>query len=92
MFGSGYVLDHVVLEYNRRETEELFRSYVSDLAKCLVETWGGEVPYRYSDLLEYKEEPQKTGDEIALEVIRKLGLKGKHNGLHEIEGESGTRL
>ena len=91
MFGSGYVIDHVVAEHNRRVREDAFRSYVSDMAKCIAEAWGTKVNYRYDELFDpHNDEPEKTGDEVALEVIQKLGLEGKTDGLHDIESVAGA--
>ena len=88
MLGTEYVIDHVVAEYNRRIEEASYRGYVCDLLKCLAEFVGTDVPYRYAELITpQKKEPEKTGDEVALEVIEKLGLKVKH-GLHEVESDS----
>lgn len=88
MFGSGYVIDHVVAEHNSRAKEEGYRLYMSDLMKCLAEVMGVTVNYRYADTVAKPEkEDERTGDEIALEVITKLGLKGKSDGLHEDESD-----
>lgn len=88
MIGSGYVIDHVVAEHNKRAKDEAYRIYVGDLLKCLAETWGAQIPYRYADMIAPQEEEQKSGDEVAIEVITKLGLKGKTDGLHEVESDT----
>ena len=85
--GSGYVIDHVVAEHHKRAKDEAYRIYVGDLLKCLAETWGAQIPYRYADMIAPQEE-QKSGDEVAIEVITKLGLKGKTDGLHEVESDT----
>ena len=88
MFGNRYVIDHVVCEHNKRSKEEAYRIYVGDLLKCLAETWGAQIHYRYTDMIAPQVEEQKSGDEVALEVITKLGLKGKTDGLHEAESDT----
>ncbi len=88
MLGAEYVIDHVVAEYNRRMEENVYRGYVCDLLKCVAEFVGTDVPYRYAELVSPpKEASEKTGDEVALEVIDKLGLKVKTHGLHETESD-----
>ena len=56
----------------------------------MAEQCGVRVNYRYRELIDSQEEETMTGDEVALMVIEKLGLKVKTNGngLHEVESES----
>ena len=75
LLGSGYVIDHVIAEWNRRMDEKVFRIYVSDLLKSMAESWGNQINYRYTDLIEPAEEEPENGDEIALAVIERAGLK-----------------
>ena len=77
LLGSEYVIDHVVAEHNVRMKDEIYKCYVSDIAKVMSEIWGAKVPERYYDMISppLPEDTYKTGDEVALEVIRRLGLK-----------------
>ena len=59
--------------------KETFRIYVSDLLKVTVELLGGTVDRRYGDIISMKNEPELSGDEIALKVIKNAGLKVKEN-------------
>ena len=93
MLGNGYVMDHcisVFLYETRAKADELkYQVYVTDCLRLLTETAarcvmsGSNVTYigmRYADTLERfkaKEKPEKTGDEIALEIIKKAGLSLK---------------
>lgn len=88
LIGRGYIVDHCVSLFNSRAKERLFQIYITDALKCLndnvAKTLGGStLKVRYYDLLESgnKQENEKTGDEIALEIIKKAGLKvkGKEN-------------
>ena len=65
-----------------RYEEKLFRSYVSDLLKVVAEGKTAAVNYRYADLIEQPKQEEKTADEIAIEVIKRAGLKGKSNGIN----------
>lgn len=79
LFGSEYVIEYVIATHNERERDSIFRMYVTDMLKGIGETWGGEIKYRYVDLIKVEEpvKEEKSGDEIALEVIERAGLKGR---------------
>ena len=77
----------MVAEYKANSERYVYRVYVTDMLKCLAESWGADVPYRYREIIEPEDEEPESGDEIALKVIRKLGLKVKTNGLYETESE-----
>lgn len=88
--GSEYVIDHVICENDRREKELAYKIYVSDILKVMVNQWGADVGERYADWIkdeEPEQEEELTGDEIALAVLEKAGLKGRNNGLNEPSGE-----
>lgn len=75
LFGSYYVIDHVKAEHNIRMEEKVYRDYTADLLKVVAESIGATVSCRYHDLIDRPQETEKTGDEIALEVITRAGLK-----------------
>ena len=77
-------------EHGKRIREENYRIYMTDVLACMAEQCGVIVNYRYRELIDSQEEETMTGDEVALMVIEKLGLKVKTNGngLHEVESES----
>ena len=87
MFGSNYVNEHVIAEHNIRMKELTYRVYTSELLKCLAESWGATINARYADLISPAEEEEESGDEVALRVIKKLGLRSKSDGLHETESD-----
>ena len=76
IFGSQYVIDHVVAEHNCRMETTIYRSYMSDVVRAIAGNLGVEVNTRFADLFERPIEQEMTGDEIALQVIKKAGLKG----------------
>ena len=89
LIGKGYIVDHCVSLFNSRAKERLYQTYITDTLKCLNDNvakivGGSTLKARYHDLFEIgiKKESEKTGDEIALEIIRKAGLKvkGKEDG------------
>ena len=77
LFGREYVIEHMIAEHDNRMHEKVYRSYTADLLKVIAESMGATVSQRYTDLI--TEEPQETmsGDEVALQVIKKAGLKVK---------------
>lgn len=89
LIGKGYIVDHCVSLFNNKAKERLYQTYITDTLKCLNDNLakvigGTSIKARYYDLLEAgsQKESEKTGDEIALEIIRKAGLKvkGKEDG------------
>ena len=62
---------------------------MTDVLACMAEQCGVRVNYRYRELIAPQEEDIMTGDEVALKIKKKLGLKGKTDGnrLHEVESE-----
>ena len=78
--GSGYVIEHCVSAFSDMCEEKAFRSYIADGIKCISEAianqFGGSyLQERYADIITVSRVEEKTGDEIALEVIKKAGLK-----------------
>ena len=81
LFGSDYVIDHVMAEAEDYFHEKAYRHYVTEMLKSLAESWGTPVIMRYLDMIEQKEpEEELTGDEIALGVIERAGLKVRGGG------------
>lgn len=80
MLGKGYAVEYCVSLYNKRMEEKAYRIYVTDTLKninaCLAHTFSGTVmSQRFAELLDIRREPEKTGDEIAMEIIKNAGLK-----------------
>lgn len=82
------MIDHVLAEHKNRSHERLYRIYTSDMLKSISEFCGNEVYYKYSDLIKPREEEAETGDEVALRVIKRIGLKGKQNEPTGISSEA----
>lgn len=75
LFGSYYVIEHVIAEANKRSEERFYRIYASDMLKAIAESLGAEVNERYVDLIN-NDVDTRTGDEIAADIIKRAGLKG----------------
>lgn len=77
MYGSNYVIEHVIAEHNDRAEKRLYRCYTTDMLKAIAEGMGATVNSRFVDSLNNEPQDETTGDEIALDIIKRAGLKGK---------------
>lgn len=57
----------------------MFKYYVTDLLKCVTEYCGADVARRYYDIVNVSRNDTQTGDEIAVGVIKRAGLKLKES-------------
>ena len=73
------MIDHCIQAARHEHTEVLFRSYISDLLKAMAESNGVIVNYRYAEIILPKAKDNRTGDDVALDVIKRAGLKVKEN-------------
>ena len=79
LFGSYFVIEHMATEHEKRMNELIYRAYITDALKAMAESWGVSIMSRYVDLINREPEETKSGDDIALEVIMKAGLKVKED-------------
>lgn len=82
LIGKGYVIDHCISLFNKQAKEEAYRTYVTDTLKTLnsnfAKIFGGNYfNLRYADAVNPNEESDKSGDEIARDIIKRAGLKVK---------------
>lgn len=76
------MIDHCISLFNKQAKEEAYRSYVTDTLKALngnfAKIFGGAFfNTRYVDVVNPNEESDKSGDEIARDIIKRAGLKVK---------------
>lgn len=90
LFGSEYVADHVLLEYNNRQNNLIYKMYVTDIIKTMAQGHIIKDAPRYIELIRNNKQEEKSGDEIALDVIRRLELAGVNSGCNESSGETVT--
>lgn len=79
--GKGYVVQHCISLYRKRQEMLQFRSYIADaimtLNNAFVRQFGGnEITTRYIDLVqpERLQENDRDADEIAADIILRAGL------------------
>lgn len=57
-----------------------YENYTSDLLKIIAEQLGVNVNMRFADTFENQEAKEPDADEIALDIIKRAGLRGKQDG------------
>jgi hypothetical protein len=78
VLGTEYIFQHILqtLEAERKET--LYRYYVTDALQVIAENTarngGTRITVRFCDLLKSSPKDNRSGKEIAADVIRKAGL------------------
>lgn len=82
IIGKGYVIDHCVSLFNRRQKEQIYRNYITDTLKLindnLSKVYGGQyMKTRYAEMVEPQKQDTRTGDEIARDIIKRAALKFK---------------
>jgi hypothetical protein len=83
LFGSGYVIEHCISVLRIKAKKRLASYYIADALKnindILAERFGGNMMVnRLMDVMtDEKQESEKSGDEIAADIIRRAGLEMK---------------
>ena len=81
IFGSGYVVDHCVAVFAKKEQEKMFRSYLADSLMAIANNTAGlaeqgqVMTARLAELMSWVDVDERTGDEIALDIINRAGLR-----------------
>ena len=79
LLGTEYLIEHIISEHQKEVHKKAYWSYTADILKALAESMGVEVERRYADIISNKPVDNRTGDEIALDVITRAGLKVKND-------------
>lgn len=61
-----------------QQEEYAFRVYVSDILSVIAQSIGAEVYTSYVELINPEKVDRRTGDEIALDIIKRAELKVKN--------------
>lgn len=91
MFGRGYVIDHVLASLRQEAKERRYRAYVTDSLRVITENTarsavgGTYITKRWIEVETHGfQEDERSGDEVAADVIRRIGLTfaeaGETNG------------
>lgn len=81
--GSGYVVEHCVSAFRKKQEENLFKSYAADALRAIAYNTavlpkeGRIITKRFAELAEWVEEDTRSGDEIAADIIKRAGLRFK---------------
>lgn len=93
LFGSGYVIEYCVSillqREEKRKKQEVFYNYIANCLKIITENTAKSVNVGYdasyvsnnlADILCPSNIEEKTGDEIAKDIIKRAGLKISKRG------------
>lgn len=80
LFGSEFVVDSCIALYEQEQRQEVWRIYIANGVKILTENTATHkgakaLAKSYTDL--FKPVDNRTGDEVAADVIKKCRLKIK---------------
>lgn len=80
LFGNDYVFDHCVIAIRQKAEKKQERYYIADalynINAILAHRYSGNyMSARLSEIMEVPKEPDKSGDEIAADIIRRAELK-----------------
>lgn len=75
------MIEHCISAFSERQQEKSFRIYVTDTLSYIAKNTAKQVKEgvyvgkRWIDIIEPKKEDDRSGDEVAMEIIEKLGLR-----------------
>lgn len=80
LFGSGYVLDYCVVQLQQEQKERSYKRYISEVLRLMGENvakaiGGSYYASRWDD--RPQPEDDRTGDEVAMDIINRAGLRVK---------------
>lgn len=98
LMGSGYVVDHCISALSLNAENLKYQLYITDCLKnineIMAKRYGGSyVSVRYSELIgnnKQDKDEEKTGDEIAIDIMMRAGLKSRQEGGGENGHSDGT--
>lgn len=81
LIGRGYVVQYCISLFRERQEKLLYQTYVTDALMAITNNifhafGGAEIKMRYFDIAksEQVETDERTGDEIAADIISRAGL------------------
>lgn len=77
MLGRGYVVQHCIAFFRKREEEKAFRVYVTDALRAITSNtanmFGGyTIASRYAELVGLIKADERSGDEIVADILERL--------------------
>lgn len=77
---------YVVARYNEKQRDMAYRIYLTDSFKCIAENTAQSAPEghyltaRYYDIINPQPQDNRSGDEIAIDIITRAGLSFAKGG------------
>lgn len=75
LMGCGYIVDNCISEYVNKQARQNFEIYITDAVAALINMFSKNKMPRYWDIVHPKAQDNRSGEEIAADVIAKHGLK-----------------
>jgi hypothetical protein len=81
MFGKGYMVNHCIAFFQKDARDKVYKTYIATGIQFIAENTahavgkgGRYLSKSYADI--FKKQEERTGDEIANDVLNKCGLAG----------------
>lgn len=75
LLGSGYVVDCCIAAINSRRERDNWQTFMADVGTIVVRMLGGKEMPRFADCIKQPDKDEKSGADIAMDVIKRHGLK-----------------
>lgn len=75
MLGVDYLTDSILAAISERRTMENYRVYITDCLYALCAWSGNPIQHRYYDILHPRPIDNRTGGEIAKDMLERFGLE-----------------
>lgn len=80
LLGNGYVIDHCIAVFQKKNEEKLFKAYVAESLRTIAAMTGRSAGMKvemadYRELAGWTKTDDRTGDEIAADIIKRAGLR-----------------
>lgn len=72
--GPDILTDAILAALEDRRRAEDYEVYVTDLLRAMAQGWGASVPRRFWDILHPQPEDSRTAEEIAADIMDRMGL------------------
>lgn len=96
LLGKEYVVEHIVNSIHEQKRAQAYQAYMGECLRLLLEdvatiTTGKYISAKWFDICDNKrdEEDDRTGDEIAADVINRIGLSFGGDSANGFNGTTG---
>lgn len=91
LLGAEYVIEHCVAVHSARQRQEAYQVYTTDCLSAIAKGLGAKVDRRFYDIIHPRPVDNRSAEEIANDLIKKMGLKEVNvSGRIESNGNAGA--